>query len=139
MSEISHLFMGDARKGKIDVVILDTKELLDPTIKDKDLWMRRLPYSPYYSQINSVSNKTKVAVAYRKKLTILDFWQDRDYDEVPDQSEYTAEEVEVGHHIMFHNFDEDEDEEDDDDDDYESDNNNIADSDSDIQSDNNDS
>ena len=139
MSEISHLFMGDARKGKIDVVILDTKELLDPTIKDKDLWMRRLPYSPYYSQINSVSNQTKVAVAYRKKLTILDFWQDRDYDEVPDQSEYTAEEVEVGHHIMFHNFDEDEDEEDDDDDDYESDNNNIADSDSDIQSDNNDS
>ena len=122
--------MGDARKGKIDVVILDTEELLNPTIKDKDLWMRRLPYSPYYSQINSVSNKTKVAVAYRKKLTILDFWQDRDYDEVPDQSEYTAEEVEVGHHIMFHNFDEDEDE---------SDNNNIADSDSDIQSDNNDS
>ena len=114
MSEISHLFMGDARKGKIDVVILDTKELLDPTIKDKDLWMRRLPYSPYYSQINSVSNKTKVAVAYRKKLTILDFWQDRDYDEVPDQSEYTLEEVEVGHHIMFHNFDEDEDEDDDD-------------------------
>ena len=43
--------MGDARKGKIDVVILDTKELLEPTIKDKDLWMRRLPYSPYYSQI----------------------------------------------------------------------------------------
>ena len=48
-----------------------------------------MAYSPYYSQINAVSNKTKFAVSYRKKLTVYDVWKDRDYEDCPDESEYT--------------------------------------------------
>ena len=94
--------MNDERKEKIDMVMYDLEELLNENIKDKDLWSRHMPYSPYYSQINAVSNKTKFAVSYRKKLTVYDVWKDRDYEECPDESEYTPLEMEVGHvmHVM---------------------------------------
>ena len=63
------------------------------TYTDKDLWSRLMSISlPYHSEINAVSNTTKIAVSYRKKLTVYDVWKDRDYEECPDESEYTQDE-----------------------------------------------
>ena len=92
--------MNNERKEKIDMVMYDLEELLNESIKDQDLWSRRMPFSPYYSQINAVSNKTKFAVSYRKKLTVYDVWKDRDYEECPDESEYTPLEMELGHNMV---------------------------------------
>ena len=66
----------------------DLEELRNESIKDTDLWSRRMSFSPSLSQINAVSNVTKFAVSYRKKLTVYDVWNDREYEECPDQSEY---------------------------------------------------
>ena len=69
------------------MVMYDMEELRNESIKDTDLWSRRMSFSPYRSQINAVSNMTKFAVSYRKKLTVFDVWKDRDYEECPDESE----------------------------------------------------
>ena len=94
--------MNDERKEKIDMVMYDLEELLNENIKDKDLWSRHMPYSPYYSQINAVSNKTKFAVSYRKKLTVYDVWKDRDYEECPDESGYTP--LELGNNMVLSDY-----------------------------------
>jgi len=89
VSEISNIYSTVAhRKDKIEVVMYDLEELRNETIKDTDLWSRRMSFSPSLSQINAVSNVTKFAVSYRKKLTVYDVWNDRQYEECPDQSEY---------------------------------------------------
>ena len=95
MSEICDLYMNQQRKEKIDVVMYDIKELLDQSVKDTELWNRHMAYSPFLSQINAVSNRTKFAVSYRKKLTVYEVWKDRDYPGCSDESEYTP--MELGH------------------------------------------
>ena len=67
----------------------DMEELVNISIKDKDPWSRRMSISlPYPSEINAVSNTTKIAVSdYRKKLTVYNVWKDRDYEECPDESD----------------------------------------------------
>ena len=92
--------MNNERKEKIDMVMYDMEELINESIKDQDLWSRHMPFSPYFSQINAVSNMTKFAVSYRKKLTVYDVWKDRDYEDCPDESEYTPLEMELGHNMV---------------------------------------
>lgn len=91
MSEINNIYPTidgiEHRKEKIEMVMYDMEELRNESIKDTDLWSRRMSFSPYRSQINAVSNMTKFAVSYRKKLTVYDVWKDRDYEECPDESE----------------------------------------------------
>ena len=63
------------------VVIYDLTELLDPRVQMKDLWSHQQTHSlQSWSQLNAVTNTTKMAVTYRRNLTIYDFWKDRDYD-----------------------------------------------------------
>jgi len=89
VSEISNIYStAEHRKEKIEVVMYDMEELRNESIKDTDLWSRRMSFSPSLSQINAVSNVSKFAVSYRKKLTVYDVWKDRDYEECPDESEY---------------------------------------------------
>ena len=85
----------------MDIFMYDLEELLNESIENQDLWSRRMSFSNK-SKIIAVSNKTKFAVSYRKKLTLYDVWKDRDYEECPDESEYTPLEMEVGHvmHVM---------------------------------------
>ena len=64
--------------GRREVIIYDMEELPDDSIKDADLWSRRMSFSTDY-YLKAVSNKTKLAVAYEKKLAIYDVWKDRDY------------------------------------------------------------
>ena len=70
------------------VIMYDMEELLNDSIKDTDLWSICMTFSPDYSYINAVSNVSKFAVSYRKKLTVYDVWNDRDYAECPDESEH---------------------------------------------------
>ena len=69
--------------------IYDTKELLDDKIETKSLWK----FSQFenttpneWSQLNAVTNSTKLAITAKKTLKVYDFWKDRDYvlPELPD-------------------------------------------------------
>ena len=60
-----------------EVIIYDMEELSDESIKDADLWSRRMSFTA--DTFNAVSNKTKFAVSYGKKLAVYDVWKDRDY------------------------------------------------------------
>ena len=64
--------------GRREVIMYDMEELSDESIKDADLWSRRMSFTTDYC-LKVVSNKTKFAVSYGKKLEVYDVWKDRDY------------------------------------------------------------
>ena len=70
---------------KDELIMYDIEELQNESIKDADLWSRRMSFSTDY-YLNAVCNATKFAVSDGKKLTVYDVWKDRDYEVVPDES-----------------------------------------------------
>ena len=85
----------------MDIFMYDLEELLNESIENQDLWSRRMSFSNK-SKIIAVSNKTKFAVSYRKKLTLYDVWKDRDYEECPDESGYTP--LELGNNMVLSDY-----------------------------------
>jgi len=70
------------------LITLDTQELINENIQDKDLWIMEQELAQFQSAqfhfIHAVLNKTKIFVANPEKLTVLDCWRDRVHDVIDD-------------------------------------------------------
>ena len=68
----------------INVAIYDTEELIEPSLRNQDLWSNKHIYtsaSYSFSSVVGVSNMTKLIVTNRNTMCVFDFWKDQDYDE----------------------------------------------------------
>jgi len=94
ISEINMVYAFWNYQGRRDrnvFLTLDIEELINEKIPDKDLWMMEQDKTPYHSQINAVSNKTKIFVTNRRKLTVFDCWRDRVHDIIDDDDSAAGE------------------------------------------------
>jgi len=94
ISEINMVYAFWNYQGRRDrnvFLTLDIQELINEKIQDKDLWMMEQDKTPYHSQINAVSNKTKIFVTNRRKLTVFDCWRDRVHDIIDDDDSAAGE------------------------------------------------
>ena len=73
------------------IITLDTQELINENIQDKDLWIMEQELAQFQSAqfhfIHAVLNKTKIFVANPEKLTVLDCWRDRVHDVIDDDDD----------------------------------------------------
>jgi len=94
ISEINMVYAFWNHQGRRDrnvFLTLDIHELLNEKIPDKDLWVMEQEKTPFHSQINAVSNKTKIFVTNRRKLTVYDCWRDRVHDVIDDDDSAAGE------------------------------------------------
>ena len=66
------------------IITLDTQELINEKIQDKDLWIMEQECGSISRHFHAVLNKTKIFVANPEKLTVLDCWRDRVHDVIDD-------------------------------------------------------
>jgi len=83
--------------GLVAVVLYDVKQLADIDILDKDLWQRRMEFQvgrSIFSQVEAVSNKTKMFVSCKRRFSVYDFWKDGSARVIEEDSEEEEEDYE---------------------------------------------
>ena len=65
-------------------IILDTQELINKDIQDKDLWMMDQEMPLFCT---AVSNKTKIFATNERELTVFDCWLDRVHEVIDDDDD----------------------------------------------------
>ena len=80
----------------INVAIYDTEELIEPSLRNQDLWSNKHIYtsaSYSFSSVVGVSNMTKLIVTNRNTMCVFDFWKDQDYNEGDEAGTLAGEEL----------------------------------------------
>ena len=80
----------------INVAIYDTEELIEPSLRNQDLWSNKHIYttaSYSFSSVVAVSNMTKLIVTNRNTMCVFDFWKDQDYNEGDEAGTLAGEEL----------------------------------------------
>jgi len=91
----------------VEVLMYDIRQLTNKNIIEKNLWFKRMEFQvgrSIFSQVEAVSNTTKLFVCAKNRLSVFDFWKD---GAIPICTEVDEEETDDEDEDGHSNFDSD--------------------------------
>lgn len=88
--------INNEQNSVVEVLLYDLGQLTNNNIPEKNLWFKRMEFRvSRFSQVEAVSNTSKLFVSAKNRLTVFDFWND---GAIPASTEGDEEEVLVSPH-----------------------------------------